>query len=61
MKFNELFRLLERAGCYRVRRKGRHDIWINPSIGREVPIGRHGAHEVPLREYRDAKKYLLGL
>ena len=60
MKFNELFRRLEKAGCHIIRRCGKHDVWYSPITGLTCTLGRHGANEVPPRELNAAQKYLLG-
>lgn len=46
MKASELARLAKKNGC-RIKRHGaEHDIWENPSTGKETPIPRHPGKEV---------------
>ena len=46
MKFSELHRLLERDGWY-VKRKSGHLIYVHPTKPGTIPVGKHGAKEVP--------------
>ncbi len=47
MKYSELQRKLERKGWY-IKRTNKHHIYVNDSKpGVAIPIGRHGAEEVP--------------
>lgn len=41
MKFQELLRELEAAGCEFVRHGKRHDIYRNPATGLQAPVPRH--------------------
>jgi len=41
MKRRELIRELIAAGCYLHRHGKRHDIYMNPKLGRKAPIPRH--------------------
>lgn len=46
MKFNELYRLLEKDGWY-IERTKRHHIYSHPTKGGKIPVGKHGTQEVP--------------
>ena len=41
MRTSELKRILQQAGCTKVREGRRHEIWRSPITGKEFPIGRH--------------------
>ena len=41
MKRHDLIAQLEQAGCYLIRRGGKHDIFHNPDTGKTEPIPRH--------------------
>ncbi|NCQ95277.1 MAG: type II toxin-antitoxin system HicA family toxin [Microcystis wesenbergii Mw_MB_S_20031200_S109] len=41
MKRHDLITQLEQAGCYLIRRGGKHDIYHNPDTGKTEPIPRH--------------------
>jgi predicted RNA binding protein YcfA (HicA-like mRNA interferase family) len=41
MKRHDLIAQLEQAGCYLIRRGGKHDIYHNPDTGKTEPIHRH--------------------
>ncbi|MCU7245610.1 MAG: type II toxin-antitoxin system HicA family toxin [Microcystis aeruginosa Ma_QC_Ch_20071001_S25] len=41
MKRHDLIAQLEQAGCYLIRRGGKHDIDHNPDTGKTEPIPRH--------------------
>jgi hypothetical protein len=41
MKRTDLLRHLRRAGCIFIREGSRHSMWLNPGIGRSVPVPRH--------------------
>lgn len=56
MKISELTRLISRAGCYLLKHKTRHDLWINPATGETFLIPRHQSEEVPKRLENAAKK-----
>ena len=60
MKTNELKRLLKHNGCYRLRKGGNHDIWVNPQTGATAPIPRHDAQEVRPGTLRSIMAALLG-
>lgn len=40
MKVSELWRLLEKAGCYIYRRGSNHDIWKSSLTGKTFPVSR---------------------
>jgi mRNA interferase HicA len=41
LKRAELIRELSRQGCVLIRHGKKHDIYLNPGIGRKSPIPRH--------------------
>jgi predicted RNA binding protein YcfA (HicA-like mRNA interferase family) len=41
LKWTDLIRKLEKAGCVLLRHGGRHDIFHQPSTGRTQPVPRH--------------------
>lgn len=47
MKISELVRIISRAGCYLLKHKTRHDLWINPATNETFLIPRHQSEEVP--------------
>ena len=47
MKYSELIRLLENAGCYIKRNGGNHDWYYSPNTKQSFPVGRHKTQEVP--------------
>ena len=47
MKYNELIRLLKKAGCYDTgRQMGGHPLWTNPKTGVDFKVSNHGSQEV---------------
>lgn len=47
MKFSELQRKLEKNGWY-IDRSKKHHIYVHPQKpGIKIPVGKHGANEVP--------------
>jgi predicted RNA binding protein YcfA (HicA-like mRNA interferase family) len=46
MKFNELYRLLEKDGWY-IERTKRHHIYSHPTKKGKITVGKHGTQEVP--------------
>ncbi len=46
MKTSELIKILKKAGCYKLRSGGSHDIWISPMTNKKFQVPRHGAKEV---------------
>ncbi|MFR8828656.1 MAG: type II toxin-antitoxin system HicA family toxin [Dialister invisus] len=43
MKTSELIKILKKAGCYKLRSGGSHDIWISPMTDKKFQVPRHGA------------------
>ena len=41
MKRQQFVRELEQAGCRVLRQGARHEIFINPAVGRKAPVPRH--------------------
>lgn len=47
MKYNELHRILKKAGCYDTgRTMSGHPLWYSPTTGNYFKTSRHGAEEV---------------
>jgi predicted RNA binding protein YcfA (HicA-like mRNA interferase family) len=46
MKFNELYRLLEKDGWY-IERTKRYHIFSHPSKKGKIPVEKHGNREIP--------------
>lgn len=46
MKYSELRRTLESAGCYIKRHGANHDWYYSPITERSFPVGRHLSQEV---------------
>ncbi len=46
MKFNELYKLLERNGWY-IERTKKHHIYVHPTKKEKIPVGKHSSREVP--------------
>lgn len=46
MKTSELIKILKKAGCYKLRSGGSHDIWISPMTDKKFQVPCHGAKEV---------------
>jgi predicted RNA binding protein YcfA (HicA-like mRNA interferase family) len=57
MKISELIRLISRNGCFLLKHKSRHDLWINSNTGETFIIPRHQSEEVPKGLERAAKKW----
>ena len=47
MKYSELIKTLENAGCYIKRNGGNHDWYYSPSTEQCFPVGRHKTQDVP--------------
>lgn len=45
MKYSEVKRKLQKAGCYCEREGANHEIWYSPLTGREFPVSRHNSEE----------------
>ncbi|MGM9763356.1 MAG: type II toxin-antitoxin system HicA family toxin [Candidatus Cryptobacteroides sp.] len=47
MKYNELEKLLRKAGCYPTgRQQGGHPLWFSPKTGKSFQTSNHGSQEV---------------
>lgn len=47
MKYNELEKLVKKAGCYDTgRQMGGHPVWINPKNGKMFKMSNHRSEEV---------------
>lgn len=46
MRYNELERLLKKAGCQIDHEGKRHTMWYSPITGEKFPVGRHKNEEV---------------
>lgn len=47
MKYNELHKMLTRAGCYLTgRQRAGHPEWYSPMTGRKFTTSNHGSQEV---------------
>ncbi len=47
MKYNELHKLLKKAGCYDTGRlRGSHPLWYSPITGNYFKTSHHGGEEV---------------
>lgn len=57
MKVSELTRLISKAGCYLLKHKTRHDLWLNPATGETFLIPRHQSEEVPKGLEKAARKW----
>jgi len=47
MKYSELRKRIETAGCFIVRHGANHDIYFSPITEMKFPVGRHMSQEVP--------------
>jgi predicted RNA binding protein YcfA (HicA-like mRNA interferase family) len=47
MKYSELRRILEDAGCWIKRNGSNHDIYYSPISENSFPVGRHTSKEIP--------------
>lgn len=56
MKRKEFIRQLKRDGCILLRPGAKHDIYINPSIGKKQPVPRHT--EIDNKLAKHIRKYL---
>jgi predicted RNA binding protein YcfA (HicA-like mRNA interferase family) len=57
MKISELTRLISKAGCYLLKHKSRHDLWLNPKTNETFLMPRHQSEEVPKGLELAAKKW----
>lgn len=47
MKYNELHKLLSKAGCWDTgRQRGGHPLWYSPKTGNYFKTSNHGSEEV---------------
>lgn len=47
MKYNELHKLLSKAGCYDTgRQRSGHPLWFSPVTGKYFKTSNHGSEEV---------------
>lgn len=47
MKYNELAKIVKKAGCYQTGREmAGHPLWYSPKTNREFKMSNHGAQEV---------------
>lgn len=47
MKYNELHRMLKKAGCYMTGNDiAGHPEWFSPKTGKYFPTSHHGSHEI---------------
>lgn len=56
MKYSELEKKLQEAGCYVSREGKNHTIWFSPITGAYFPVGRHQTQDVPAGTYRSILK-----
>ena len=57
MKYNELERLVKKAGCYDTgRQQNGHPLWYSPKTGKEFQMSNHGATEVATGTLRKIKR-----
>ena len=56
MTYGELKRELKKNGCYFHHQGSRHEMWENPKTGKQFPVGRHDAKEVPKGTLESIKK-----
>mgnify|MGYP002627028915 CR=1 FL=1 len=47
MKYNELEKLVKKAGCYYTgKNQAGHPLWVNPKTGEGFQMSHHGSEEV---------------
>lgn len=57
MKYNELERLLKKAGCYDTKRQqAGHPLWYSPITNKEFQMSNHSKEEVASGTLRKIKK-----
>lgn len=57
MKYNELERLVKKAGCYDTgETEAGHPLWINPKTGVRFPMSHHHSQEVATGTLRSIKR-----
>ena len=47
MKTSEIAKKLKKGGCRMIEHRGEHDWWYSPITGKEFPLPRHPAKEIP--------------
>ncbi len=56
MKYNELERLVRKAGCYDTKRQqAGHPLWYSPKTGKTFQMSNHGSEEVASGTLRKIK------
>lgn len=56
MKYNELERLVSKAGCYDTKKQqAGHPLWYSPKTGKTFQMSNHGSQEVALGTLRKIK------
>ena len=54
MKYNELHRMLKKAGCYMTGNDiAGHPEWFSPKTGKYFPTSHHGSHEIAPRTLKN--------
>ena len=57
MKYNELHKLLKRAGCYDTgKTMGGHPLWYSPKTEKYFKTSHHGSEEVPRGTLKSIKR-----
>ena len=56
MKVSELVKILKRNKCYLLRHGKNHDIWCSRITGKQFPVPRHPAQDVPKGTFENIKK-----
>lgn len=46
MRTGELKKKLRKAGCYKIREGGNHEIWYSPKTETAFSVGRHDGQEI---------------
>ncbi|MGH7801310.1 MAG: type II toxin-antitoxin system HicA family toxin [Thermodesulfobacteriota bacterium] len=59
MKRKEFIRQFEKKGCILLRHGARHDIYLNPSLGKKQPIPRHHEIDDISETYRKAFRIII--
>lgn len=60
MKTKQFIQLLIKAGCFKLREGGNHEIWYSPRTGKKATIPRHGSQELGKGIELRLRKRLLG-
>lgn len=56
MKYSELERMLQNAGCQIMREGAKHSLWYSPITGESFPVGRHKMREVSTGTLRSIQR-----